>query len=146
MEERWGSVMAFLKRGRMPSEISPRSNLTFSRACLPSPLFHVLTMGGGENAAFISAASSSVIREEEGREESERGGEEAKQSWEGMSVERFFSLPPFFRLLNKATRRVKKKKSASDRSRNLSGTIDFYFSCARVASALPPPPSRGAAI
>lgn len=67
---------------------------------------------GGENAAFITPANSSVIREEEEREESERGGEEAIQSWEGVLEECvFFLFPPtFFCPLNKATRREKKKK------------------------------------
>lgn len=69
---------------------------------------------GGENAAFISAANSSVIREEEGREESERGGEEAKQSWGEVGGAFLFPLPSFFRLLNKATRREKKKVQVTD--------------------------------
>lgn len=80
-----------------------------------------------ENAAFISPANSSVIREEEHWREGERrkreGWREGKIGTEGRGGRSGMQL------WSKAdwAGATWKKKKKSDRSRNLTGIIDFFF-------------------
>lgn len=64
-----------------------------------------------ENAAFLSLANSSVIREEEGWRE---GEERKREDWRDNGSTR-----------TKQTELVPREES--DRSENLTGTIDFFF-------------------
>lgn len=105
-----------------------------------SPLFNVLMRR--ENAAFISPANSSVIREEwrEGEKRKREGwrggkiGREGRGCWSGMQH------------WNKADRDGAMWKKKSDRSRNLTGTIDFFFLPSLECFLPPAASSQSAAI
>lgn len=93
-----GKCDGVLKRGRMPSEISPQSNLTFSRACLPSAPLHVLPMGVGGGGALPSyqlPTAQSLVRKRD--EKKARGAERRRNSRGGGRWIVFFPpLPSFF--------------------------------------------------